>query len=74
MKSWIKLSRRELIAALPITLGRTLFAQPAASEYVEVKTSHGRLRGAKAGNLTTSKAFLMRGRFPARTASRQRLP
>src|SRR5215471_15022211 len=57
MKSWIELSRRELIAALPITLGRTVFAQSAAPGYVEVKTSHGRLRGAKTGNLTTFKGI-----------------
>jgi para-nitrobenzyl esterase len=57
MKSWIELSRRELIATLPITLVGTVFAQPAEREYVEVQTSHGRLRGAKTGNLTTFKGI-----------------
>jgi carboxylesterase type B len=49
-----------------------VFAQPAEPEYVEVQTSHGRLRGAKAGNLTTFKGIPYAGsvsgasRFQAR--------
>ncbi len=63
MKSCIEPSRRELLAGLPVTLtgaaalGRTVFAQTAEPEYVEVKTSHGRLRGSKTGNLTTFKGI-----------------
>ena len=63
MKSRIESSRRELLAAVPVSLtgaaalGRTVFAQTAEPEYVEVKTSHGRRRGAKTGNLTTFKGI-----------------
>src|SRR5947199_2478472 len=57
MKLWTEPSRRQLLAAMPVALTGTLFAQTAEPEYVEVKTAHGRLRGAKTGNLTTFKGI-----------------
>jgi len=63
MKSWIEPSRRELLAGFPVALTgaaalqRMGFGQTAEPEYVEVKTAHGRLRGARTGNLTTFKGI-----------------
>lgn len=54
-------TRRELIGGMPLALtgaaalGSPAFAQVAEPEYVEVKTAYGKLRGARAGNLTTFK-------------------
>ena len=55
-------SRREILGGLPLALtgaalGTKVFAQSPAPEYVEVKTAYGRLRGSKAGNLTTFKGI-----------------
>lgn len=63
MNTSIKQSRREILCELPLmltgaaALRRTAFGQQAEPEYVEVKTSYGRLRGAKTGNLTTFKGI-----------------
>jgi hypothetical protein len=59
MTSTIRLSRREMLTRAPMgaagvaVLQSGVFGQTAEPEYVEVKTSYGRLRGAKTGNLTT---------------------
>ena len=50
-------SRRELLAGFPLALTGAAFAQSVEPEYVEVKTAHGRLRGARTGNLTTFKGI-----------------
>ena len=54
----MRLSRREILSDVPLVLtaaalGGRAFAQTADTEYVEVKTNSGRLRGARTGNLTT---------------------
>lgn len=58
----MRVSRREVLGEVPLLLtaaafGGRAFAQPVESEYVEVKTAGGRLRGAKTGNLTTFKGI-----------------
>jgi para-nitrobenzyl esterase len=50
-------SRRELLAGFPLALTGAAFAQSVEPEYVEVKTAHGRCRGARTGNLTTFKGI-----------------
>ncbi|MDE3166609.1 MAG: carboxylesterase/lipase family protein, partial [Acidobacteriota bacterium] len=61
MSDSIKLSRREILAEVPLALAgaagiaNRAFAQAAEPEYVEVRTRYGRLRGARTGNLTTFK-------------------
>ena len=63
MSSSMSLSRQEMFARAPlgvagaVALQRSVFAQTAEPEYVEVKTAYGRLRGAKTGNLTTFKGI-----------------
>ncbi len=63
MNSFIRASRRDFLGGLPLALTgaaafpRMGFSQTTEPEYVEVKTSHGRLRGAKTGNLTTFKGI-----------------
>jgi para-nitrobenzyl esterase len=63
MSPSIMLSRREILAGLPLALAcaamleRCAFPQVSEPEYVEVKTAYGRLRGARTGNLTTFKGI-----------------
>jgi para-nitrobenzyl esterase len=63
MHSSNRKSRRDLLGGLPLVLtgasalGSTSFAQAPDTQYVEVKTSHGRLRGAKTTDLTTFKGI-----------------
>ena len=58
----MRVSRREILSDVPLVLtaaalGGRAFAQTADTEYVEVKTTSGRLRGARTGNLTTFKGI-----------------
>src|SRR5689334_18065437 len=63
MSSTMRLSRREMFAQVPlgaaglVALRSEVFAEPGEPEYVEVKTTYGRLRGARTGNLTTFKGI-----------------
>ena len=62
MSASIGLSRREALARAPFAAGVAAFhsgafAQSVDTEYVEVRTSYGRLRGAKTGNLTNFKGI-----------------
>jgi para-nitrobenzyl esterase len=60
MNSW---TRREVLFGAPLALAaasavqRSAWSQDAAPEYVETKTTQGRVRGAKTGNLITFKGI-----------------
>jgi para-nitrobenzyl esterase len=57
----MRVSRRDILGEVPLVLaaafGRRAFAQTADTDYVEVKTASGRLRGARTGDLTTFKGI-----------------
>ena len=74
MSSSMKFSRREMLSRVPMgaaaaaALQNSARAQAEEPQYVEVKTSYGRIRGAKTGNLTTFKGIPYAG--PAAGAGR----